>query len=96
MGADLRLGDQCTTEEHRLTGCNGIGCWSKFAADEGRAAAWYVLRDQLLRLPNPGHARPRSGISRRPRPPCPQWPTDQLGWLRDHGQLLPRERRLPA
>jgi hypothetical protein len=79
--------------------CDGIPCWSKFDSDEDRAAAWFVLRDELINLPNLGF-RPagywayESESLCRHEPRCPKWPRDELGWLRDHGQLTPRERRI--
>ena len=92
-------GGQCQTEVHRFAGCDGIGCWSTFGSDEDRRAAWFALRDELINLPNLGF-RPaacwayESEALCRHQSPCPKWPRDQLSWLRDHGQLAPRERRM--
>jgi hypothetical protein len=79
--------------------CNGIGCWSKFATDEDREAAWYAVREQLIGSLSPG-IRPaafwyfEAESLCRHEPPCPRFPRDQLAWLRAHAQVAPRERRM--
>ncbi len=95
-------GGNCTHDKLPGAPCPhgaGIGCWSKFASEEDRADAWFVLRDDLLHSLNDGFRPPafwyyeaESLCSHEPR--CGRWPKDELAWLVAHGEATPRERRM--